>query len=252
MSRLWVALIGMAAVVRPVGAQAQGAAAAAFEVASVKHASGGGPPGDVPRNMDDSPGHFAMRNVSLRFALEWAYNLKDFELTGPDWINSEERYDIEARAGRAASNEEMRPMLQTLLKDRLQMKIHFEKKDISVYLLVPGPGTPKVTEAAADGQPSISGAANGATFHNQPISRFTFMLTRRLDRPVLDRTGLKGVYDYTVDLSGLGFNGGPSQDPDAPSIFTTIQRDMGLKLEPKKEPIDVLIIDHAEKVPIAN
>src|ERR1700733_4492007 len=68
------------------------AASLAFEVASVKHAGSGGPPGDIPRNMDNSPGHFIMRNVPLRYCLEWAYNLQDYEISGPDWIKSDERY----------------------------------------------------------------------------------------------------------------------------------------------------------------
>ena len=78
------------------------------------------------------------------------------------------------------------------------------------------------------------------------------MLTRRLDRPVLDATGLKGLYDFTVDLSGLGFNGRPAEDPSAPSVFTTVQRDLNLKLESRKESIQVLVIDSANKIPIEN
>src|SRR5712691_8573359 len=83
----------------------------AFEVASVKRAAGGVPPGDIPRNMDGSPGSFAMRNVPLRYALEWAYDLKDYEISGPDWINGEERYDIIAKATGPATNDQMKPML---------------------------------------------------------------------------------------------------------------------------------------------
>src|ERR1700720_4179496 len=78
--------------------QAGPAASPSFEVASVKRAAGGGPPGDIPRNMENSPGHFAMRNVPLRYCLEWAYDLQDYEISGPDWIKSDERYDIIANA----------------------------------------------------------------------------------------------------------------------------------------------------------
>src|SRR5580700_5289619 len=88
-----------------------------FEVATVKHAAGGGPPGDIPRNMDNSPGHFAMRNVPLRYAIEWAYNLKDYEISGPDWIKGEDHYDIFANAP-GAPDAQMRLMLQTLLVQR--------------------------------------------------------------------------------------------------------------------------------------
>ncbi len=118
----------------------------AFDVASVKRAEGGGPPGDIARNMDSSPGHFAMRNVPLRYALEWAYDLKDYEISGPDWIKADERYDIIANAP-GASEAQMRQMLQTLLTQRFQMKLHRETKELSVYALVPGKGAPKVKEA---------------------------------------------------------------------------------------------------------
>jgi uncharacterized protein (TIGR03435 family) len=226
-----------------------------FEVASVKKVEGGTPPGDVPRNMDTTPGNFAMHNVALRFAVEWAWDLKDYEIIGPDWIKGEERYDIIAKAGRAASDNEMREMLQALLLDRFQMKIRRETKELPVYVLLPGKGEAKVKPAAADETPQLGGNAQGVTFTAFPISRFTFMLTRRMDRPVLDQTGLKGIYTYTVDLSGLGFAGRPAERQEGeagPSIFTTVQRDLGLKLEARKEPISMLVIDSSNKVPTEN
>jgi uncharacterized protein (TIGR03435 family) len=222
-----------------------------FDVASVKKVDGGGPPGDIPHNLETSPGHFAMRNVPLRMALEWAYDLKDYEISGPDWIKVDERYDIIARAAGPVPEAQMRQMLQTLLVERFQMKVHRETKVLPVYVLLPGKGEANVKEVAADAQPSF-GKGPGATFLAQPISRFTFMLTRRMDRPVLDRTGLKGRYDFTIDLSGLGFNGREPEGPGGPSVFTTVQRDLGLRLEARKEPIEILVIDSVNKMPIEN
>src|SRR5689334_11469847 len=115
-----------------------------FEVATVKKVEGGTPPGDVPRNMETTPGNFAMRNVALRFAVEWAWDLKDFEIVGPDWIKGEERYDIIAKAGHPASDNEMRQMLQALLLERFQMKVRRETKELPVYVLLPGKGEAKV------------------------------------------------------------------------------------------------------------
>jgi uncharacterized protein (TIGR03435 family) len=144
-------------------------------------------------------------------------------------------------------------MVQALIGDRFQMKSHTEKKEISCYVLVPGKGAAKLKEAAPDGQPTISGSPTGTTFHNQPVSRFTFMLTRRLDRPVLDLTGLKGIYDFTIDLSGVGFGGNPPPaESTGPSAFTAVQNDLGLKLEGRKQPIDILVIDSVQKVPVQN
>jgi uncharacterized protein (TIGR03435 family) len=224
-----------------------------FEVASVKRAVPQGGPGDIPRNMDTSPGHFAMRNVPLRFALEWAYDLKDYQLSGPEWIKNEERYDIIANAAGPASNPEMKPMLQTLLTERFQMKIHRETRDLSVYALVPGKGAPKVKPPAPGAGPELSGGATGVLFHNQPISRLTFLLSRRMDRPVLDLTGLDGLYDFTLDISGLNnFNPRSADDISGPSIFTAVQTDLGLKLDSRKAPVDILVIDSVNKLPAEN
>jgi len=232
--------------------QAGVAVSPAFEVASVKRAAGGGPPGDIPRNMDNSPGHFAMRNVPLRYCLEWAYNLQDYEISGPDWIKSDERYDITANAPGPASNDQMKLMLQQLLTERFQMKLHWEKKELSAYALVLGKGAPKVKAAAPNGPPELSGGASGVFVHNQPISRLTFLLTRRLDRPVLNLTGLNAIYDFTLDISGLPTGDTQAADNPGPSIFTAVQQDLGLRLEAQKAAIEILIIDHAEKVPTQN
>jgi uncharacterized protein (TIGR03435 family) len=224
-----------------------------FEVASVKKLNTSGPPGDIPRNADPAPGRFLMRNVPMRMLLEWAYDLKDYEISGPDWIKIDERYEVIGKAAGPAPEAEVRRMLQTLLLDRFQMKVHRETKELPVYVLLPGKGDPKVKEVGADAQPTLgSGGPNAVNFAAQPISRFTFMLSRRMDRPVLDKTGLKGRYDFTIDLSGLGFNGREPEVPGGPSIFTTVQRDLNLRLEARKEPIEILVIDSANKVPTEN
>jgi len=176
-----------------------------FEVATLKHAVAGGPPGDIPRNMDSSPGHFAMHNVPLRYALEWAYDLKDYELSGPDWIKGpDERYEIVGRAAGPASEAELRVMLQSLLVERVALKTHRETRELPVYVLTPGKGAPKVKEPSADGDAGLSGGATGVLFHKQPISRLTFMMSRRMDRPVLDMTGLTGILRFQAGYFGVG------------------------------------------------
>ena len=230
------------------------AAPPAFEVASIKISDPGeAGPGDIPKNMENSPGHFAMRNVPLRYCIEWAYDLKDYQVLGPEWIKSDNRYDIVANAPGPVSDDDMKLMLQTLLLERFQMKVHRETKNLDVYALLPGKGAPKLQKPAADDQAGLGAGPNGTVkFTKQPLSRFTFMLTRRMDRPAIDMTGLPGLYDFTIDLSGLGFNGNPPADTSAPSVFTTVQDNLGLRLEAQKAPIEVLVIDHAEKVPTAN
>jgi uncharacterized protein (TIGR03435 family) len=240
--------------VAALSAQTQTPKPPAFEVASVRPNSSGGPPGDIPANSESSPGRFAMRDKPLRYILEWAYDLKDYQIVGPEWIKIDERYDIVANAPGPATNDQMRPMLQTLLTERFQMKSHFEKREMSVYALIPGKGEPKLKKTDPNAPQTINGgAAGGAQFHNFPLSRLTFLLTRRMDRPVLDLTGLSGNFDYTVDISGLGRGMGSSgYDGEGRSVFQAIQDDMGLKLEPRKWPVDVLVIDSVSKVPTQN
>ncbi len=223
-----------------------------FEVATLKHATSDGRPGDIPRNMDDSPGHFAMHNVPLRYAIEWAYDLKDYEVSGPEWIKGpDERYEIVGRSAGAASEAQLRLMLQSLLAERLGMKAHRETRELPVYVLIPGKGPAKVKEPAAEGAAGLQGGPT-VLFHKQPISRLTFMMTRRMDRPVLDMTGLTGIYDYSLDITGLGAFSGPNPPEGSPSIFTAVQNDLGLKLEARKHPIEILVIDAVNKVPTEN
>lgn len=236
------------------GAQNQTGKPPAFEVASVRPNPALGPPGDIPVNANTSPGHFAMRDKPLRYILEWAYGLKDYQIAGPPWMESEPRYDIAANAPGPATDDQMRPMLQTLLAARFQMKSHFEKRELAVYALIRGKGVPKLKQAdpnSAQNAPSI--AQGKLRFGNAPLSRLTFLLTRRMDRPALDLTGLLGNFDYVVDLSGLGYkNDSSGYDGEGPSVFQAIQDDLGLKLEPGKHLVDVLVIDSVSKVPSRN
>lgn len=145
-----------------------------------------------------------MRNIPLRYAIEWTYDLKDYQIVGPEWIKFEEHYDIIGKAPGQATNGRMRGMLETPLAERFGLKSHIEKRDLPVYALLPGKGAHKLQKPEAGEPPHLSGGPAAAEFHNFPLSRLTFMLTRRMDRPVLDLTGLTGDYDYKVDLTGLG------------------------------------------------
>ena len=249
----FVAIAALA--IMALGAQKQTGKASAFEVASVKPNPELGPPGDIPANAAKSPGHFAMRDKPLRYIVEWAYDLKDYQIVGPQWIEYDERYDVTANASGPATDDQMRPMLQTLLAERFQMTSHFEKRDLNVYALVTGKGEPKLKKADPNSSQGFgrSEQGRGTRFNNFPLSRLTFLLTRRMDRPTLDLTGIEGNFDYVVDLSGLGNKPGSlGDDGDGRSVFQAIQEDMGLKLEPRKWPVDVLVIDFVNKVPSKN
>jgi uncharacterized protein (TIGR03435 family) len=203
--------------------------------------------------MDPSPGRFAMRNIPLRYAIEWAYDLNDYQVVGPDWIQGEDRYDIVANAPTPAADQQMKPMLQALLEERLKMKSHRETRTLPVYVLIKGKGAPKLKPATPGVPPNLSGRASDVFFQSQPVSRLTFMLSRRMGIPVLDQTGLNKTYDYTIDISGLNnFNPRSTDDAPGPTIFTAVQDDLGLKLESRKEPIEVLVIDSVDRIPTEN
>src|SRR4030095_16181964 len=133
------------------------------------------------------------------------------------------------------------------------MRLHREKRELPVYVLLRGKGEPKLNPGDANGAPTQIGTPTEITFKSQQIARLTFIIAPRMDRPVLDRTGIEGVYDYTIETGGLGFNGQPATDPTAgPSIFTAVQDNLGLRLESQRAPIEVLVIDAVQRIPIQN
>lgn len=162
-----------------------------------------------------------------------------------------EGYDIEARAARPASRDELRSMLQSLLTDRFKLKLHHENRDLQVFRLLPAPGGPKLTPAKA-GDLQMTGSSDGFVFRNAEISRLAGLLTSFAGREVVDETGLKGLYDFTLRMpdgftpasakAGLATGTGP----DAAS-FAAPLRELGLQLVSGKATVDYLVVDHIER-----
>ena len=254
---------------------AAGQSAAAFDVASVKPAvvaaSG---EGRFREDIQATPGSLAMRNVTMASAIQWAYNVKPFQVSGPDWITGA-RYDIAAKAADGAPEAQLRTMLQKLLADRFRLTLHHESREIPVYAMVVGKSGPKFHAAekgAAFAMTPGKGGKMAIDLHSVSMAQFSDFLSKSpLQRPVLDETGLPGTYDLTLDLMPyLDAAGGPSGPSGTPSsqdkaerervglsdmagiIATAIQEELGLKLESKKSAADVLVIDRAEKVPAEN
>jgi uncharacterized protein (TIGR03435 family) len=157
-------------------------------------------------------------------------------------------YDIAARADRAVSKQEVRLMLRTLLENRFRLAIHHEAKVMPVYKLVIADGGPKLRESAADGEPAGSLNLSGFVCHNLEMARFASMLSVRMDRPVVDLTGLKGAYDFALK-SNLPTEAEKTALSDwfSAAIFTDIQKQLGLKLEKDKAALDYLLVDHVEQ-----
>jgi uncharacterized protein (TIGR03435 family) len=259
------------------------------------------------------PGQITYNNVTVKDVLMNAYGVKGFQISGPGWLGSE-RYDIVAKLPRGATKAEFMVMLQNLLAERFKLTLHREKKDLPMYALVVGKNGPKMKESVEDAAPKGGGTAddpaaamgpptvdrdgfpvlppaaagrtavslalmNGnvrMTASKQPMSGLAEDLSRQLDLPVVDTTGLTGKYDFTLyfapeGLAGMRLPGGPPPNapppgesgpgmpmasaPDgqsSPNLVTAIQEQLGLKLEQRKGPVDLLVIDRLEKAPIEN
>jgi uncharacterized protein (TIGR03435 family) len=243
------------------GAFGQSAAAPpAFEVASIKPnlSARAGREGNRQEHIDVSPGSLSMRNVSLSSCIRWAYRVNQFQLSGPDWLDSE-RFDIVAKAGSPAPEDQIRLMLQTLLADRFKLAFHRETKTLPAYVLVVGKNRPKFHESGGGGASSFDSPGKSKTIgsfkkYSMPELADVLSKTKMLDGPVLDETGLNGRFDFTLDFTSYV----PKDMKDMKKedmafvIISGVQEQLGLKLELKKRPIEILVIDHAEKVPTEN
>src|SRR5579883_660431 len=280
----------------------------AFEVATVKPAAPPqmGPKGPMmmmgirggPGTND--PGQWQAMGMPLSRLIAAAYNVRNYQVSGPSWMDSE-RFDITAKVPPGTTKEQFYVMLQNLLAERFKLVVHKESKDGPVYALVVAKGgvkmkeSPKIDPATdgdtpppppkigPDGMPSKPMGRGGRGMgimigpkglrmqgSNVTMERLSGVLSEQLGRPVVDKTGLTGEYDISMDFSPEGLpgmrgmpvpppgagpdgprGGGPDVGEGAPSLFTAIQ-DLGLKLESRKAPVDLIVVDSAEKTPVEN
>jgi uncharacterized protein (TIGR03435 family) len=251
----------------------------AFEVASIKPDKSGT---DMTM-LRTTPVGFSASNIALKVLIQQAYGIEDNQIVGaPSWLGSA-RYDIEAKVSSSdtdalhnLSSDQRRLMLQPLLADRFQLKVHTEVRDLPVLTLVIAKGGPKLHEAKPgdtypNGLKDFNGQGGGPgmmlmrpgqlTGQGLPLSSLARVLTQQLGSTVQDKTGLTGKYDLTLqwtpDRNGSAMPGAPepglqgpgsggSTDASGPSIFSAIQEQLGLKLESQKGPVEVLVIDHVE------
>jgi uncharacterized protein (TIGR03435 family) len=245
------------------GAFAQSASLPTFEVASVKPNLIGRAAGEGSKreHADISPGSVNMRNVSLSSCVQWAYRVNEFQISGPDWLGSE-RFDIVAKAGSPAPDQQMRLMLRALLADRFKLALHSETRALPVYVLVVGKNGPKFHRSEGEGESSMDSPAKSnviGVFKKYSMQDLASLLSRQkmVNGLVLDETGLAGRFDFTLDFTSY-----VPKDPkdlknfkadDAMSaIFSAVQDQLGLKLDAKKRPVSILVIDHAERAPTEN
>lgn len=256
------------------------AAGPRFEVASIKLYASDPAGWRQGYTISDPPneGTFEATEVTVERLVEMAYGVHDSWLIqgGPNWFRSE-KFDIQAKAGSAANQElsglsgdqggaAKHRMLQALLADRFKLVVHRETKDLPGYALVIAKNGPKLREASGiegrvEGQWG-SNAQGLLSFRGTPMATLAEFVSERLGCVVVDHTGLEGKYNFTFQWPSVqteaetsaGQEGGKQAannphmlDASEPSIFTAIQEQLGLKLEPAKNPVEVLFIDHIEK-----
>jgi uncharacterized protein (TIGR03435 family) len=274
---LWLAAAGAPSAQAPVPAPA----AASFDVASVKPNKDGG-----PSSVRVTPGGtLSVTNNNLRNIIRNAWNITNDQIVGgPDWLDSD-RFDITAKASRPFSQDEARGMLKALLAERFGLVTHHEVRDLPVFVLVRarkdgtlGPQMKKsdldcaalfASVTAGGKMPerlpngnlpcgmSVRAAQGQVVGSPASMEQLTRNLVGGVGRIVVDKTELPGYYDFTITFAPESVGGAaaaagplagaPAADPGAPSLFTAMQEQLGLKLEPGREPIQVLVIDRAER-----
>ena len=229
-----------------------------FEVATIKPSDPARPggPGITMR-----PPDVVTFNTSLGYLMGFAYDVHARQIDGgPPWVESE-KFDIVGRpqAAGVPSMTQFRTLLRNLIEDRFKLKTHREKRNLPAYALLVGGNGPKMSrnDTNPNGPPGAGFKAPGVMFvSNATMGDFaTVMQGNVLDRPVLDRTGLQGRFDFTLNWTpdesqfrGAGIQVPPAAaDAKLPGLFTAIQEQIGLRFESVTAPVEVIVIDSAER-----
>jgi uncharacterized protein (TIGR03435 family) len=234
--------------------------APAFEVAAIK------PSDPAARNngcfLKGQPGGqtFIGRCITARLLITYSYKIIDSQLVGaPNWLDTD-LYDFDAKADHSLTRAELAPMFQTMLADRFKLQFHRETRTMPALTLTVDKAGPKmkpndgpneweiaIMPAPGSSMPRFKGT-------RCPVSYLSWWIAQRENRPVVDKTGLDGFWDFTLEFvqEGLeerrkGAGGEPMPALDGPSLPKALREQLGLKLEPEKGPVDVYVIDHVEK-----
>lgn len=243
-----------------------------------------GEPGEEPpkyevasiRQNSDSDFRFAFRiepdgtlaatGITLRRLMMTAYNVQGFRIVGgPAWVASR-RWDLQAKPSRAASSDQIRPMLRALLEDRFQLHSHSEKQTMPVYeLSVDRKGSKLQKVKKGETKPEVRVSPGSIQLTKATAATFASQLSYAVGRPVIDKTSLSGEFDFALEWTPepgedggptgaglpLGTREQPASTPDGPSIFTAIPEQLGLRLKSGRGPVEAIVIDGVQ-MPSAN
>jgi uncharacterized protein (TIGR03435 family) len=247
---------------------AQPAASLSFEVASVKFAAApiatrddysagynaGMRAGLAEQGLRISGVRVTITDNTLRDLIRLAYRVKDYQIAGPGWMAAE-KYEIAAAMPAGSDRSQAPLMLQTLLKDRFHLELRREKRQLAAYALTSAKGQPKLT-ASAD----TSGGRGGvALMYKGPVrgrsaslADLADFLTKYAERPVLDQTGIAGTYDFEFTLPAADGESPDASAVDRTARLATAIKQIGLKLDGRKLPVEMLVVERAERVPTEN
>jgi len=227
-------------------------AAPTFEVATIRAYEQGS-----PRGTDITPGNINMRGVRLIEYVTFAYGVQEIQVAGPGWLG-DLRFDISAKAATAATNGEMRPMMQALLAERFKLAIHRETRDMSALIMTVGKNGHKLVVNDVPGSPSFSTGRLNLTGNGATLKQLTDFISRELKVAIVDQTGLAGHYNYHVDIAAfvteeMMRNSGGGVPIEAPAIVAkALQEQLGFKVDSGKVPMEVIVVDGMEKAPTEN
>jgi uncharacterized protein (TIGR03435 family) len=235
-------------------AQSLKAAQPTFDVASVKQVDISKLGDLVPINIASVRGQeITFGNATLGDCIRFAYGIAaDAQIVGPDWIRSKRfLYDIDAKGGHDTSSEQFQAMMQTLLTDRFNLVTHREQKVMSYYALVPAKRRPTIQEIKEIPE-GFQGITHGGHIDSiLPMPTLAYLLSRfETERPIIDKTAFSGVYRVKLDWALRQTE--DAGDVTGPSLFTALDEQLGLKLEARRGPVEILVVESAEKIPTPN
>lgn len=225
----------------------------AFEVASVKphvdHAAAvGNKVIGIGTRVQFSGPRVSVNGATLRWLVAFAYDLKPYETSDTGWPKwASEEFDIVAKAegDSELTLDRARPLFRALLVDQFKLKFHYVTKEVSGYMLSVSKSGPKLTSSDPDTKGSMQMGGTNYTemkIVNWTMEQLTRQFTYQLGEPVFDGTGMTGGYDFKLSWS--------DKNPAYPTFFTAVQEQLGLKLEKRKGPVQMLVVNSAEKPPL--
>jgi uncharacterized protein (TIGR03435 family) len=192
------------------------------------------------------PDTLRMRDVTIETCIKWAYGVQSAQVSGPGLLTSQ-RYDIVAKSEGADSVDQMKAMMRTLLTERFKLAFHQEKKELRSFALVVAKGGPRLKQAASDEVPSRQNSGMGTTARAITMQEFADFLSGPVEKPVVDKTGLAGRWDFAFDFSKYMTDQPKGLDDFLLVLNETLQGELGLKLEPEKDVVEVMVVDSVEK-----